>query len=54
MCVNMKVLKGILMYGKSFSNILRTFPKKGSRKPNEEVEKSVKNCQNCEQIVWKD
>ena len=30
------------MYGKSFSNILRTFPKKGGQKPNEEVEKNLK------------
>ena len=58
MCVNMKVVEGDInvwetkiVILKSFSNILRTCPKKESQKPNEEVKKNKKNCQNCEQIV---
>ena len=59
MCVNMKVVEGDInvwetkiVILKSFSNILRTCPKKGSQKPNEDVKKNLKNnCQNCEQIV---
>ena len=59
MCVNMKVVERDInvwetkiVILKSFSNILRTCPKKGSQKPNEEVKKNLKNnCQNCEQIV---
>ena len=49
MCVNMKVVEGDInvwetkiVILKSFSNILRTCPKKGSQKPNEEVKKNFK------------
>ena len=51
----MKVVAGdVNVWEILFKYLIRTFPKKGGQKPNEEVKKNLKNCQNCEQIVWKD